>query len=69
MMLRKRPDDTEEAIRERLRVYREKTEPLIGYYEERGLLRRIDGNRPIEEVTPQMLAALGLHGDGAQDAR
>ena len=69
MLLRKRPDDTEEVIRERLRVYREKTEPLIGYYEQRGLLRRIDGNRPIEEVTPQMLAALGLHGDGAQDAR
>ena len=68
-LLRQREDDREEVVRERLRVYREKTAPLIGYYEQRGLLRRIDGHRPIEEVTPQMLAALGVHGDGAEDAR
>ena len=53
-------DDREEVVRERLRVYREKTEPLIGYYRERGLLRSIDGNREIEDVKRQMLAALGL---------
>ena len=53
-------DDKEEVVRERLRVYGEKTEPLIGYYRERGLLRPIDGHRPIEEVTSQMLAALGV---------
>jgi adenylate kinase len=52
-------DDREEVVRERLRVYREKTEPLIGYYRERGLLRSIDGNRPVEEVKRQMLEALG----------
>jgi adenylate kinase len=68
-VLRQRADDREEVVRERLRVYREKTAPLIGYYEQRGLLRRVDGHRPIEEVTPQMLAALGVHGDGAEDAR
>ena len=34
---------SENVIRERLRVYREKTAPLIGYYRERGLLREIDG--------------------------
>ena len=50
-LLRGRGDDSEEVVRERLRVYREKTEPLIGYYRERGLLREIDGNRPVEEVT------------------
>ena len=55
-------DDKEEVVRERLRVYGEKTEPLIGYYRERGLLRPIDGHRPIEEVTSQMLAALGVSG-------
>lgn len=54
-LLRGRADDREEVIRERLRVYREKTAPLIGYYRERGLLREIDGNRPIDEVTAQML--------------
>jgi len=61
-LLRKREDDKEEVIRERLRVYREKTEPLIGYYRERGLLREIDGDCPVEEVTSRMYAALGVEG-------
>ena len=59
-LLRGRADDTEEVIRERQRVYREKTEPLIGYYRERGLLREIDGFLPVEEVTARMFAALGV---------
>lgn len=62
-VLRKRgDDDREEVVRERLRVYREKTEPLIGYYRERGLLYPIDGNLPVEKVTSQMLIALGVNG-------
>jgi adenylate kinase len=61
-VLRKRADDGEEVVRERLRVYREKTEPLIGYYRERGLLYPIDGNFPVEKVTSQMLIALGVNG-------
>ena len=61
-LLRKREDDTEDVIRERQRVYREKTEPLIGYYRERGLLREIDGNLSVEEVTSRMYAALGVEG-------
>jgi len=61
-LLRGRGDDKEEVIRERLRVYREKTEPLIGYYRERGLLREIDGNRPVEDVTSRMFASLGVAG-------
>ena len=60
---RQRPDDQEEIVRERLRVYREKTEPLIGYYRERGLLREIDGFRPVSEVTAQLLGALGVPGE------
>ncbi len=55
---RGRSDDREEVIRERLRVYREKTEPLIGYYRGLGLLREVDGNRPVEEVSGALLAAL-----------
>lgn len=62
ILLRQREDDKEDVIRERLCVYREKTAPLIGYYRERGLLRTIDGNRPVEEVASQMLAALGVGG-------
>lgn len=55
-------DDREEVVRERLRVYREKTEPLIGYYRERGLLYPVDGNLPVDKVTSQMLIALGVNG-------
>lgn len=61
-VLRGRADDSETVVRERLRVYREKTEPLIGYYRERGLLYPIDGNLPVEKVTSQMLIALGVNG-------
>ena len=59
-LARGRADDKEEVIRERLRVYREKTAPLIGYYRERGLLREIDGNLPIQEVTAAMLGLFGV---------
>jgi adenylate kinase len=62
-LARQREDDREEVVRERLRVYREKTAPLIGYYRGLGLLREIDGHRPIPEVTAQMLAAFGLTAD------
>jgi len=55
---RQRADDTEEVIRERLRVYREKTEPLIEHYATRGILVRVDGDRPIDEVTNAVRAAL-----------
>jgi adenylate kinase len=61
-VLRGRGDDREEVVRERLRVYREKTEPLIGYYRERGLLYPIDGNLPVDKVTSQMVIALGVNG-------
>lgn len=62
-LLRGRVDDTEEVIRERQRVYREKTEPLIGYYRQLGVLREIDGYLPVDEVTSHMFAALGLGED------
>ena len=57
---RGRADDREEVVRERLRVYREKTAPLIGYYRERGLLHEIDGHQLVEEVTASLFAALGV---------
>lgn len=53
-LLRGRADDKEDVIRERLRQYREKTAPLIGYYKERGLLREVDGNRPVDDVADEM---------------
>jgi adenylate kinase len=57
-LARRRADDREEVVRERLRVYREKTEPLVGLYRGRGLLRAIDGNRTMDEVTAAALSAL-----------
>lgn len=43
--LEQREDDTEETVRERLRVYEENTEPVVEYYDEKGTLERIDGNQ------------------------
>jgi adenylate kinase len=61
-LARGREDDREDVVRARLRVYRDKTEPLIGYYGGRRLLHRIDGDRSVADVTSQMLGALGMPG-------
>ncbi|HET7426416.1 MAG TPA: adenylate kinase [Gemmatimonadales bacterium] len=53
-----RADDTIDTARERLRVYHRQTEPLAEYYEERGLLRRIDGDRDADAVEDDVRAAL-----------
>jgi adenylate kinase len=57
---RGREDDREEVARERFRVYREKTEPLVAFYRNSGLLQVVDGNRPIDEVTQGILGSLGV---------
>ena len=54
-----RKDDTEDAIRRRLDIYHEQTEPLKDYYEERGLLTTVDARQSIDEVTKEILAAVG----------
>jgi adenylate kinase len=55
---RGREDDTEEVVRRRQEVYREQTEPLIGYYRELGLLRPVDGDQTVEQVHKAVLSAL-----------
>lgn len=60
MPLFQRDDDRAEVVRERLRVYHEATAPLVGYYEARGLLRRVDGLRPAGEVYASLREALAL---------
>jgi adenylate kinase len=45
-----REDDRPETVLERLRVYHRETEPLIAYYDERGLLRRVDGAQDADAV-------------------
>jgi adenylate kinase len=53
-----RDDDQPDVIRNRLRVYHEKTAPLIDYYDEQGLMRRIDGTRPPAEVHDHIRAVI-----------
>jgi adenylate kinase len=47
---KRRPDDKEETVRTRMAEYRAKTAPILPYYEERGLVRRVDGMAPVEAV-------------------
>jgi adenylate kinase len=54
-----RKDDTEDAIRRRLEVYHEHTEPLKHYYAERGILATVDATPRIPEVTEEILEAVG----------
>ncbi len=51
-----REDDRPETIRERLRVFRESTEPVLGFYESGGLLRRVLADRTPEEVYADIVA-------------
>jgi len=57
--LTQRPDDNEATVAERLRVYEEKTRPLIDFYHARGLLRVIDAMGDVEEVSRRLSQALG----------
>ena len=53
-----RKDDTSSVIKERLRVYKNNTEPLIEYYKERDLLRTVNGNNPVDEVFNEIVKVL-----------
>jgi adenylate kinase len=53
-----RDDDRPETVRERLRVYHRETEPLVDYYESRGLLRRVDGAQEPDAVHADVRAAI-----------
>jgi adenylate kinase len=47
---KRRPDDNEETVRKRMEEYRAKTAPILPGYEERGIVRRVDGMAAIDEV-------------------
>ncbi len=53
-----RADDNEATIRERMRVYAVETEPLLGYYAARSLVREVPGMDSVPEVSDAMVAAL-----------
>lgn len=54
-----RADDTEDVIMRRLEVYETETAPIVGVYDQRGLLKKVDGMGGIDEVNARILAVLG----------
>ena len=48
---KRRPDDNEATVRTRMAEYRAKTAPILPYYEERGIVRRVDGMAAMDDVT------------------
>lgn len=58
MLARGRADDNEETIRNRMRVYREKTQPLIDHYAARGVLAEVDGEGDVDQVARRIEEAL-----------
>jgi adenylate kinase len=55
-----RADDNEETIGNRLRVYREQTEPLVDFYRGAGLLKTVEGEGEIDEIYARLKATLNL---------
>jgi adenylate kinase len=61
--LYQREDDKSETVKNRIRVYHEQTQPLIEYYHQRGVLAEVDGTKPIEQVTIDLLTAIKRNGN------
>jgi len=53
-----RPDDAPAVVTERLRVYHEQTQPLVGYYQTAGVLRELDGEQSPEAVFRSLMGLL-----------
>jgi len=60
-----RADDTEETVRNRMRVYAEQTAPVADYYAERGLLTRVLGDGSKEEILQRILSVLDTRAKSA----
>jgi adenylate kinase len=67
--LAQRADDNEATVAERLRVYAEKTRPLIAFYQSRGLLRVIDATGEVDAVTRRLAQALAPRKAAARRAK
>jgi len=66
--LEQRKDDQPEAIRERLKLYHQRTEPVLDYYRTKGRLHRIDGDREMGEVARQIAQILEKPGQSSDAA-
>ena len=55
-----RKDDTPETVKARLEVYHKETEPLVDFYRQKGLLKRVEAASSKEDTTAAILAALGI---------
>ena len=53
-----RKDDTPEAVQERLRIYHAEADGLVQFYRRLGIVNDLSVDRPIEEVTPEVLRIL-----------
>ena len=54
-----RDDDKPETVKKRLDVYHEQTQPLIDYYNKKGILREVDGSQDMKDVFNAITAILG----------
>ena len=54
-----RDDDKPETVQKRLSVYHEQTQPLIDYYKNQGILKSVDGTKPMDDVFTDIVAILG----------
>jgi adenylate kinase len=62
-----RQDDREETVRERLRIYEQQTLPVLTHYAMDGMVVEVNGERPIGEVTDELVRAIGqISGQGAR---
>jgi adenylate kinase len=64
--LTQRPDDTPDAIKRRLDLYLDMTAPLLDYYRQRGLLKTVDGLKPIDDVQQAILGVVHTAAAGAR---
>ena len=56
---RRADDANEESVRTRLAAYHEQTAPILPFYEERGMLKKVDGTKSLDEVTSSIKVILG----------
>jgi adenylate kinase len=57
--LQQRPDDRRDVVQERVRVYLTQTLPVVEHYDAQGILRRINGDRPVQEVFDDLRDSVG----------